>query len=139
MPRFVVNLDLPHELGVSISHNQIETLKLVGGALGRSETRRKYSACRRPKLHLLPSSAPSHVSRVGARRHPTLAAVAWWRYAKRCALQDWRQQRGKVDWANVTRRARVQEEYFQLLTQLHTDDYQRRLSITRGLSADSAA
>ena len=139
MPRFVVDLDLPHELGVSISHNQMETLKLVGGALGRSETRRKYSACRRPKLHLLPSSAPSHVSRVGARRHPTLAAVAWWRYAKRCALQDWRQQRGKVDWANVTRRARVQEEYFQLLTQLHTDDYQRRLSITRGLSADSAA
>ena len=34
---------------------------------------------------------------------------------------------------------RLQEEYFQLLTQLHSDDYQRRVSITRGLSADSAA
>ena len=47
--------------------------------------------------------------RVGGRRPPTKAAVAWWRYVKRCVLQDWREKHGKIDIVEVTRRAR--EDY----------------------------
>ena len=73
--------------------------------------------------------------RVGGRRPPTKAAVAWWRYVKRCVLQDWREKHGKIDIVEVTRRARLQEEYYQLLTQIHQDDYRRRLSVAAGSPA----
>ena len=79
----------------------------MGAAIGRANTRKQFRECRRPDCRLLPSAAGAG-PRVGGKRPPTAAAVAWWGYAKRCVLLTWRKDHGKVDLAEVARRARLQ-------------------------------
>ena len=48
VPRVVFEVGVTGELAISISHGQMELLKIVGGALGRAETRKAFRACERP-------------------------------------------------------------------------------------------
>ena len=126
-PRFVVDLSVKNELAVSISNGQMEVLKQLGAALGSQSTREKFKSCERPRLKLLPSTALGRY--VGGKRPPAAAAAAWWKYAKRCVLLLWREERGQVDWAALAKKATLHEEYTRALTEA----YHRRLS-TNALS-----
>ena len=74
VPRYVFEVEMSSELRIHMSHGQMELLKMMGGALGRAETRKKYRACGRPTVGLLPSiygPGGTMQQRVGGRRPPT--------------------------------------------------------------------